>query len=155
MILVSACLMGKNCRYDGDNCLHNKLARLLAGKDIKLICPETAGGLDVPRVPAEIVNGDGFDVLEGKAHIDNKEGQDVTRYFLRGCNQIYKEINNKHIEFAVLKSKSPSCGVNQIYSGRFDGKLQSGRGVWAAYLIKKGIPVYTEQDIEKIENKLD
>lgn len=150
MILVSACLMGRNCRYDGGNKLNTGLNLLLKGKELILICPEAAGGLSIPRPPAEIQAGDGFDVLEGKANILNARGEDVTEEFIKGAERTLAELPDE-IDFAILKAKSPSCGVNRIYSGTFDGTLKDGSGVLAAYLKKRGIPVFTEEELDKIE----
>ncbi|QTL99002.1 DUF523 domain-containing protein [Iocasia frigidifontis] len=150
MILVSACLMGKNCRYDGGNQKDLKLIKLLKDKDISLLCPEVEAGLNTPRPPAEIIKGDGCDVLQKKAQVLNKKGEDVTDSFIRGCQKALAGIDFTEVEFAVLKSRSPSCGVNKIYSGKFDGKLKKGSGVTAAFLKGKGIAVYTEEEIDKI-----
>lgn len=150
MVLVSACLMGKNCRYDGGNKKDLRLIKLLKNKDISLLCPEVEGGLNTPRPPAEIIDGEGYDVLQKRAHVFNKEGEDVTDSFIRGCQKALTGIDFTEVEFAVLKSRSPSCGANKIYSGRFDGKLKEGSGVTAAFLKGKGIAVYTEEEIDKI-----
>lgn len=150
MILVSACLMGRNCRYDGGNAKNLKLIELLKDKDISLICPEVEGGLSTPRSPAEIINGDGCDVLQKQAQVLNKDGEDVTDSFIRGCQKALTGIDFTEVGFAVLKSRSPSCGVNNIYSGKFNGELKKGSGVTAAFLKNKGIAVYTEKEINKI-----
>lgn len=150
MILVSACLMGRNCRYDGDNKLNVTLNLLLKNKELILICPEEAGGLSIPRPPAEIQDGNGFDVLEGRAKVLNARGEDVTEEYIKGAERTLVDLSGK-IDFAVLKAKSPSCGVNRIYSGKFDGKLKEGPGVLAAYLKKRRIPIFTEEELDKIE----
>lgn len=155
MIVVSACLLGKNCRYDGGNCSNVQLIQLLKDRDIIPICPEISGGLPVPRSPSEIINGDGFDVLENRTRVISSDGQDVTLQFLKGSNKILKECNDKNIKLAILKARSPSCGVKKIYNGQFAGKLRPGPGVTAASFKNKDIPLYTEDDIEKIKKILD
>lgn len=154
MILVSACLLGENVRYDGGNSLNKELLELLAGKEMVPICPEVAGGLPVPRPPVEIVGGDGEDVLAGRASVKAAEGKDLTAAFIEGACKVLEELDLQEIEFAILKSKSPSCGVDRIYNGQFNGQLRQGPGVTAAYFMSKGIEVYTEEEVDKIKNKL-
>lgn len=155
MILVSACLLGSNCKYNGRNNEVTTLLDLLQGQDIRLVCPEVAGGLPIPRPPAEIIDGDGFDVLAQKARVMNIKGEDVTENFLKGCQEMLKGINLDEIDFAILKEKSPSCGVRKIYTGEFNGTLKPGTGVGAAFLKKKGITVFSEEDLEKIKDRLN
>jgi uncharacterized protein YbbK (DUF523 family) len=146
--------MGENCRYDGRNCRNDKLINLLKGRDIKAVCPEKTGGLPIPRPPAEIVGGDGRSVLEGKAIVKNKPGEDVTREFISGGQKILSGLKNKEIELAILKSRSPSCGIEYIYDGTFSGRLKKGPGVLGALLLEKGIPVFCEENLEKIKEIL-
>lgn len=154
MILVSACLLGENCRYDGGNVLQEELLSLLEGREIKRICPEVAGGLSIPRSPAEVCGGDGNDVLRCKAEVISKEGAVLTDIFVSGAEKILRDLDLQDIEFAILKSLSPSCGTRQIYSGEFDGQLREGPGVTAAYIKSKGIRVFSEEEIDKIKTKL-
>ncbi|HHU91528.1 MAG TPA: DUF523 domain-containing protein [Halanaerobiaceae bacterium] len=154
MILVSACLLGENVRYDGANTLNEELLELLKGKEILPICPEVAGDLPVPRPPAEIVNGDGNDVLAGRARVENIAGDDVTPAFLKGARKVLVGLDLQKIDFAILKSRSPSCGIDQIYNGQFNGQLREGPGVTAAYLRSKGIEVYSEEEPEKIKDRI-
>ncbi len=155
MIIVSACLLGKNYRYDGDNNLSPVLNELLKDKEIKLVCPEVDGGLPIPRPPAEIVGGQGYDVLKNRALVKSKEGEDITSFFLDGSKRMLDDIDENEIEFAVLKARSPSCGTKEIYSGEFNGRLIPGPGVGAAFLKKKGIPVFSEEEINKIKEMLN
>lgn len=154
MILVSACLLGENCRYDGGNALNKELLSLLEGREIRRICPEVDGGLSTPRSPSEISDGDGNDVLRYKAEVISKEGDNLTDFFILGAEEALKGLDYQDIGFAILKSRSPSCGIHQIYNGKFDGKLKEGPGVTAAYLQSKGIRVFSEEEIEKIKKIL-
>lgn len=109
-------------------------------------CPEVLGGLGVPHPPAEIVGGDGEDVLEGRARVVNLQGQDVTEEFLRGAQAALRLTRCWGIKRAVLKSHSPSCGTHHIYDGTFCGRLREGQGVTAALLRREGIEVWSEED---------
>lgn len=143
-ILVSSCLLGDNCKYNGQNNLNQKLINDLENFDIIPICPEVLGGLPTPRIPSEII-GD---------KVINKEGIDVTKNFLDGAKHslyIAKELN---IKYAILKSRSPSCGRGRIYDGSFSGKLISGNGITTNLLENYGIEVYSEEDYDVLLNKL-
>lgn len=145
-ILASACLAGKKCRYDGNtNC------RLFREDDccVTVFCPETEGGLPIPRDPAEIVGGDGYDVLAGFAKVVTKNGKEVTREFVRGAEKALELCLEKGITRAVLKSKSPSCGQTHIYDGTFSKVLKKGCGVTAALLTYYGIKVEEEVCFER------
>lgn len=150
MILVSACLAGICCKYDGGNNgipLIKELVR--QGKAIPL-CPEQLGGLPTPRMPAEIKGGSARDVLQGKALVVRKDGADVTENFIRGAGEVLKFCREMGIRCAILKSKSPSCGKGLVYDGTFSGKLVEGNGVTAQLLIDSGIEVMTEEEFKKI-----
>ncbi len=146
MIMVSGCLLGLNCKYDGGNNLSQRLLAELATEGIVPVCPEQLGGLTTPRGPAEIQGGDGLAVLEGNARVLNKEGQDITEAFRRGAEETLKLAQLLEIERAVLKARSPSCGCGIIYDGSFSGKKRTGDGVTVALLKKNGIVVMTEED---------
>ncbi len=147
-ILVSACLAGECVRYDGGAKPHPRvLAWVRAGKAIPL-CPEVAGGLAVPRPRAEIQGGDGKDVLKGRARVIDGRGQDQTQAFLTGAHAALRLCREKRIRLAVLKDKSPSCGVHCIAQGRFDGSLRAGMGVTAALLARAGVHVLAETDLD-------
>jgi|SRR5690554_1513527 len=154
MILVSACLLGENVRYDGGNSHNEELLEVLKGREIVPICPEVAGDLPVPRPPSEIVGGDGKDVLAGRAGVMSVEGEDLTAAFIKGARKVLEGLDRQEVEFAILKAKSPSCGVDRIYDGQFKGQLRQGPGVTAAYFMNMGIEVYTEEELDKIKNKL-
>ena len=141
MILVSACLLGINCKYDGGNNFNQKVFDLVKeGKAIP-VCPEQLGGLKTPRIPSEIK------MIDGKRCVINSEGEDVTENFEKGAIEVLKLAKELDIKKAVLKSKSPSCGVNKIYSGNFDKQLVDGNGITADLLIKNGIEVITPDEL--------
>ena len=150
MILVSACLLNHPVRYTGDGNPCPLLLELLAkgkGEEIFPFCPEVSGGLPTPRPPAEIKVGTGDDVLQGKAKVVNKEGQDVTAAFIEGAQKCAQLCKEKGITVAILKQRSPSCGSKAIYDGTFSGKTIAGKGVTAALLTSLGIKVYGEEDL--------
>jgi len=151
-VLVSACLLGINCKYDGGNNLDEDLFRLIDRDDVKVFfaCPEQLGGMTTPREPAEIVGGDGFDVLSGKARVLTKSGVDVTESFIKGAKEFLKITKILKVDFVILKSKSPSCGSKFTYDGSFSKKLREGCGVTAALLKKSGIKVYNEEDFKRM-----
>lgn len=133
MILVSACLCGINCKYNGKNNYNKKIFNLVKeGKAIP-ICPEQLGGLSTPRIPSEIKDG----------RVINKEGIDVTDNFKKGALEVLELCKKLNINKVILKSKSPSCGKGLIYSGDFDGKLVEGNGILTELLLKNDIEVIT------------
>ncbi|MFO7154713.1 MAG: DUF523 domain-containing protein [Caldicoprobacter oshimai] len=150
MILVSACLAGICCKYNGGNNGIPLIKELVKqGKAIPL-CPEQLGGLPTPRLPAEIKGGSARDVLQGKASVVREDGADVTENFIRGAREVLKFCQEMGIRRAILKSKSPSCGKGLVYDGTFTGKLIEGNGVTAQLLIDDGIEVMTEEEFKKI-----
>lgn len=146
MILVSACLLGVNCKYDGKNNFTQSVLDVLKEKGIIPVCPEQLGGLTTPRVAAEIVDGDGLDVLENRAKVLRKDGVDVTRAFIKGAEETLYIARSMNCRQAILKAKSPSCGLGKIYDGSFSNTLRNGDGVTTALLKKNGIQVYVEGD---------
>lgn len=141
MDIVSACLIGEKCRYDGGACTNEELKKLLKQGKLKAVCPEVMAGLKTPRSPLEIVGGDGKDVLEGKAKVMSKDGKDVTEQFIRGAEMALKEAKLCGAKKAYLQSRSPSCGCGKIYDGSFRGVFKTGDGVAAALLKKNGIKI--------------
>jgi uncharacterized protein YbbK (DUF523 family) len=119
--------------------------------DVLSLCPEVLGGLPTPRPPAEIQGGDGDDVLEGQARVMNTEGRDITTEFLAGAQKVLRVAHRWGIKVAILKARSPSCGVGQIHDGSFSGRLVKGDGVTAALLKREGIIVRSEEMWEKKE----
>ncbi|MBU3161205.1 DUF523 domain-containing protein [Clostridium frigoris] len=151
MIIVSACLCGINCRYDGGNNLDERVLKLLEEGKAMPVCPEQLGGLETPREPCEILNGNGLDVIDGKATIIGPVNNDKTAKFLRGAYETLKIAEVIGATCAVLKARSPSCGVSKIYDGTFSSTLRSGNGVTAELLISKGIKVFTEENLNDIK----
>ncbi len=147
-ILASACLLGRACRYDGGCCRNEKVTFALAGRDVLAICPESLGGLGVPRAPAEIAGGDGGDVLAGRARVIDREGTDRTAAFLRGARAVLALARERGAKAAVLKERSPSCGVHRIHDGSFSGRTIPGRGVAAALLAEAGLTLWSEEDLQ-------
>lgn len=139
-ILVSACLLGKNCKYNGGNNYNQSVLDFIQGHTIISICPEMLGGLGSPREGVEIVDG----------VFMTKSGKNVTGEFQKGVHRAIEIIGDKKIDLAILQSRSPSCGVNQIYDGTFQGTLIQGHGLFAKTLKEAGITV---SDCEDIKNK--
>ena len=132
-ILVSACLLGLNCKYDGVNNYSEEIDEFLKDYDVIPICPEIMGGLPTPRVPSEVL-GD---------KVITKEGKDVTLQFKKGAEEVLFLAKKYNIKKALLKAKSPSCGNGQIYDGSFSHTLVDGDGVTAKLLKENGIEVIT------------
>ncbi|MFQ6102554.1 MAG: DUF523 domain-containing protein [Anaerolineae bacterium] len=144
--LVSACLLGVPCAYDGSAHLQPELLTLAAQGRCVPVCPEVAGGLGVPRPPAEIVGGDGKDVLEGRARVVTAVGEDVTEAYLHGAERALAAARRHAITTAILKQRSPSCGSACIHDGTHSGGLRAGHGVTAALLWRHGVKVCSEED---------
>lgn len=155
-VLVSACLMGECVRYNGviKTFKSHVLDSWHCRGQVVAVCPEVAGGLPVPRPRAEIVNGSGSLVLDGRASVTNINGQDVTRFFLAGAREALKLAGFHKIRLAVLKEGSPSCGSSYIYDGSFSGIKKPGKGVAAALLKENGIRVFNEFQIHEAEKFL-
>ncbi|MFT8890168.1 MAG: DUF523 domain-containing protein [Ethanoligenens sp.] len=130
-VLVSACIMGENCKYNGKNNYNSSVSEFLTNREVIMLCPEMLAGLGIPRNCAEIVNG---------KVVDNK-GNDVDEGFRNGVALAVERIENEQIDFAILQSRSPTCGVHQIYDGSFSGTLIQGQGLFARELIRKGFKV--------------
>lgn len=141
MVIISACLAGIPCRYDGKATPDAECMELVEQGKAKTACPELMGGLTAPREPCEIVGGDGLDVLAGRARVLNKKGGDVTEEFVAGAKMFLDYLQMEGADMVYLKTKSPSCGVGIIYDGTFSGKLIAGDGVLAALLKLNGIKV--------------
>lgn len=138
MIIVSACLAGLNCRYDGKNNTCEKVIRLVrAGKALPL-CPEQLGGLSTPRKPAEIIGDKVIDL----------DGTDVTENFRKGAEEALRIAELVNCQEAILKQNSPSCGCGSIYDGTHKGSLKAGNGLTADLFLAQGIKVKTENDLK-------
>ena len=136
-VMVSACLLGRNCKYNGGNNYSEKTVEFVKGKEVIEVCPEVLAGLGIPRIPIEIVDG----VLRDR---DGVEKDTVLR---EAIAKILKQIEGEEIECAILKSRSPTCGVRQVYDGTFSGTLRDGAGLFAQALMDAGIKVI---DVEEL-----
>jgi uncharacterized protein YbbK (DUF523 family) len=160
-VLVSACLLGEKVRYNGADAFAASriLTAWLAEGRVVPFCPEVAGGLDVPRPAAEILQGEGRHVLDGTRTVVTVGGTDVTPAFLKGARQALQQARAHDVGVAVLKDGSPSCGSTFIYDGSFEGVRRAGQGVTAALLEDNGIRVFSERQLteaaaclERLEN---
>ena len=138
-IMVSACLLGENCKYNGGNNQNPELLRLLSGHEVIQVCPEVLGGLPTPRVLAEIVNGT----------VINREGVSVDDAFRQGAKRALGFAMKKKPDLIILQSRSPSCGAKEIYDGTFSGKLIPGNGVFAEMALQAGFRVMDVEDALK------
>lgn len=137
-ILVSACLIGINCKYNGGNNLNPGLVRYLEEHDIVPVCPELLGKRPVPRPPVEIVDG----------VVREKDGTSRDEAFRKGAEEGLQLAREQKVDLAILQSRSPSCGVNRIYDGTFSGTTVPGHGVFADLLIRNGIKVIDIEDFK-------
>ncbi|MGL5153189.1 MAG: DUF523 domain-containing protein [Clostridium sp.] len=144
MYIISACLCGVNCRYNGKSSTIKEVVELVkSGKGI-LVCPEQLGGMETPRVPCEIICD---------LKVINKDGDNKTKEFLSGANEVLTLCKNLNIKKAILKENSPSCGSNFIYNGKFNGGKIRGMGVTTALLRENGIEVFSEENFNRGELK--
>jgi len=142
MYLISACLAGINCRYDGKNCERKVFVDLIRWGQAVPVCPEQLGGLPVPRPCCEIVTGEA-----GEKKVRSIDGQDFTKEFIKGAEETLVIARANSITKAILKSNSPSCGCGLVYDGTFSGILIQGNGFAAGLLADNGIKVITEKEI--------
>jgi uncharacterized protein YbbK (DUF523 family) len=136
-ILISACLAGVNCKYDGNNNLHPKIMELVKTGQAILVCPEQLGGLPTPRLPAEIIGN----------YVFNNIGEDVSNQFFKGAREALRLAKLYRINRAILKERSPSCGVLMVYDGNFSGKIIPGNGITSRLLKENGIKVISEENL--------
>jgi len=139
-IIVSACLLGDECRYDGLSKPNPKVISLSSKYEFVKVCPECLGGLGTPRIPAE---GKGDKVI-------NSNGEDVTEFFVEGAKRALEIARKNGCRKAILKARSPSCGKGLVYDGTFTRKLTDGNVVFADMAIKNNILVFTEDEIESL-----
>ena len=137
---VSSCLLGYCCKYDGKSNYNANIIDLSQEHELIPICPEVLGGLSIPRFPAEIING----------KVINTNGDDVTENYYLGANKALEILKNEGVEAVILKSKSPSCGINKIYDGTFSHTLINGNGVAAQLFIENNIKVYDENTFKDL-----
>ena len=135
--LVSACLLGENCKYNGKNNYSERVAKYVEGHKVIPVCPEVLGGLPTPRDPSEIVDG----------VVTNCKGVNVDRQFRNGAEKALQIAKDHRADLVILQSRSPSCGVGKIYDGTFTGKLIPGQGVFAELLQKNGFRVMDCEEI--------
>ena len=139
-ILVSACLLGEPCRYDGASRLDRQVLELhKAGHTLIPVCPEVLGGLDTPRAPAE---------LQPDGRVVNEEGEDVTAAYQAGAQAVLRIAKEQGCTLAVLKARSPSCGCGEVYDGTFTHTLKGGWGVTARLLLEAGVTVMDEENLD-------
>ena len=136
-IMVSACLLGINCKYNSGNSLNPELLRLLSGHSVIPVCPELLGGLPVPRIPAEIVDG----------AVLTRTGESVDAAFRLGAEAALALAKKEQPDRMILQSRSPSCGVNEIYDGTFSGRLIPGRGLFAELAVQAGYHIRDVEDV--------
>lgn len=139
--VVSACLMGDNCKYNGGNNYSKEVVAFLKDKEFIKVCPECLGGLSTPRVPSEIV-------LD---KVINQEGSDVTNEYHLGAKKTLEIAKACYAQCAILKSKSPSCGCGLIYDGTFSRKLIPGDGITTKLLKENGIFVINSDELDKLK----
>ena len=137
-IMVSACLLGENCKYNGGNNYNPAVEEFVKDKDVLPICPEMMAGMGCPRTPIEIVDGVLMD----------RNGNNVDTAMREAVGKAMEMIRKEEIRCAVLQSRSPTCGVNQVYDGSFSGKLIPGSGVLAQALKEEGCRVIDAEDIK-------
>ncbi len=142
-LLVSACLAGENVRYDGKNSMICEFDKLKDTFDLEYICPEVASGMTIPRDSNEIIS-------QNPLKIESKLGISNEKYFMKGSSIALSLCNKLNIKYALLKSKSPSCGNEKIYDGNFNGTLIDGMGVTAKMLKNNGIIVFNENQIKSL-----
>ena len=138
-IMVSACLLGQDCKYNGGNNYNEKVAEFIKGHEVVPVCPEVAGGLPIPRIPCEIVDG----IVTGA------DGISRDTEFRSGARKCLEAALKEKWDLVILQPRSPSCGAGQIYDGTFSGKLIPGNGVFAQMLIDNGIKVMTAQELKE------
>ena len=144
-LLVSRCLLGEACRYDGKSVSCPAVVQLEKYATLIAVCPESDGGMPTPRIPSEQLG----------EQVINQKGEDVTAFFRRGAEIAVEKTLELKIPFAILKERSPSCGTHQVYDGSFSGQKIDGRGVAAKKLADAGVVLYSEEEIiEQIPSAL-
>ncbi|KAA6449324.1 DUF523 domain-containing protein [Bacillus swezeyi] len=150
MILVSSCLAGVECRYNGTHSYVEKINRLVEDNKAMIVCPELLGGFQTPREPAEISGGTGEDVLNSDAVIMTTSGENVTALYLKGAYKTLELAKQIQADTVVLKENSPSCGSSRIYDGSFSNQKIAGNGITAALLKREGFRVVSEHQIDEL-----
>lgn len=136
-IMVSACLLGENCKYNGSNNLSEKVLEFVKGHEVISVCPEVLGGLPTPRIPAEIVHG----------VVMAKDGRNVDFEFRKGAEIALERAKKENVDLVILQSRSPSCGVKQVYDGTFSGTRIDGQGTFARMLKENDFKMIDVEDL--------
>ena len=139
-IAVSACLLGENCKYSGGNNKNDAVLEFIKGKEVIPVCPEVAGGLPIPRIPVELVDGEAI----------NRDGVNVDKEFRLGVERMLEKLADEDIDLVILQPRSPSCGTKQIYDGTFTGILKPGQGMFAKALMEKGYKVVEPDELTNL-----
>ncbi len=142
-ILVSACLMGEKCKYNGGDNYSPEVLEFTKDHEVVSVCPEVTGGLPTPRIPCEIING----------VVTNEEGESKDAEFRVGAEKCAALAGNQKADLAILQSRSPSCGLKQVYDGTFTRTIKAGSGVFATLLKSKGIPIIDVEDLRSGKTK--
>ncbi|RXI49004.1 DUF523 domain-containing protein [Clostridium tetani] len=150
LIIISACLCGVNCKYNGKNNLKEGVEKLLKEGKLIPVCPEQLGGMETPREPHEIVDSTALEVLRGKGKVLSITYKDSTDKFIKGAYETLRMAKDLGVTEAILKSNSPSCGFGTIYDGNFSGNKIKGNGVTAELLKRENIKIYNEEYIERL-----
>lgn len=138
-VLISACLLGENCKYNGGNNYRADVAEYVRDKEVLAVCPEMMAGMGCPRTPVEIVNGVLMD----------RDGRNVDAPMRRAVKLAMEQFHDEQIAYAILQSRSPTCGVNQVYDGSFSGQLIPGMGIFARALHEAGYKIIDAEDIQR------
>jgi uncharacterized protein YbbK (DUF523 family) len=156
-ILISSCLLGNPVRYNGTGFLmdHQLIQQWQKENRLIAICPEVAGGMSVPRAPAEISNGDGATILLRRSTVINENQQDVTEEFILGAKQALSLALENNCVVAILTEHSPSCGSTTIYDGSFSDSKKEGQGVTSALLEQQHIRIFNQHQIDLVDNYLE
>jgi uncharacterized protein YbbK (DUF523 family) len=151
-ILISACLLGCKVRYNASDLevISSEFEKLITIHDVVSFCPEVSAGMSIPRAPAEIKGGDGFDVLSGKAKVIDIDGQKLNEGFITAAKNALARCQKEKIHFAILAESSPSCGSSHIYDGSFNDTKSAGKGVTAALLAQNGIRVFNQYQANEL-----
>ena len=137
-IMVSACLLGENCKYNGGNNLSEKVMNYVKGHEVIPVCPEVLGGLSTPRLSSEIVDG----------VVTASDGRSVDMEFRKGAQMGLDLAKENEVDLVILQSRSPSCGVKQIYDGTFSGNKIDGQGIFARLLTENGYKIIDVEDLK-------
>ena len=137
-IMVSACLLGENCKYNGGNNLSEKVMNYVKGHEVIPVCPEVLGGLSTPRLSSEIVDG----------VVTASDGYSVDMEFRKGAQMGLDLAKANGVDLVILQSRSPSCGVKQIYDGTFSGNKIAGQGIFAQLLTENGYKIIDVEDLK-------